>query len=124
MRHKVWRFAGCCGTTDRVAIWRMHIGKRKYVIASLGAMGVLVVLFMFWKPTDSAKYEISAAAKAAEDAFAVSYADQTDGDYQTFLKAIRSGRIVARVGSAVILPAQGLCFAIPSNTAPTWMPTT
>jgi L-lactate transport len=36
------------------------------LIASLGALGVLVVLFMFWKPTDSEKYELSAAAKAAE----------------------------------------------------------
>src|SRR3984957_14556272 len=36
------------------------------LIASLSAMGVLVVLFMFWKPSDSAKYELSAAAKAAE----------------------------------------------------------
>jgi L-lactate transport len=36
------------------------------LIASLGALGVLVILFMFWKPTDSEKYELSAAAKAAE----------------------------------------------------------
>ncbi len=36
------------------------------LIASLGALGVLVVLFMFWKPKDSQKYELSAAAKAAE----------------------------------------------------------
>ena len=36
------------------------------LIASLCAMGVLVVLFLFWKPTDSAKYELSAAAKAAD----------------------------------------------------------
>ena len=36
------------------------------LIASLAAMGVLVMLFMFWKPKDSEKYEISAAAKAAE----------------------------------------------------------
>ncbi len=36
------------------------------LIASLGALGVLVILFMFWKPTDSAKYELSAEAKAAE----------------------------------------------------------
>jgi L-lactate transport len=36
------------------------------LIASLAALGVLVVLFMFWKPTDSQKYELSAAAKAAE----------------------------------------------------------
>jgi L-lactate permease len=36
------------------------------LIASLCALGVLVVLFMFWKPKDSEKYELSAAAKAAE----------------------------------------------------------
>jgi lactate permease len=36
------------------------------LIASLSALGVLVVLFMFWKPKDSEKYELSAAAKAAE----------------------------------------------------------
>ncbi len=36
------------------------------LIASLCAMGVLVVLFMVWKPTDSGKYELSAAAKADE----------------------------------------------------------
>ncbi|MBV9771461.1 MAG: lactate permease LctP family transporter [Bryobacterales bacterium] len=36
------------------------------LIASLGALGVLVVLFLFWKPKDKDKYELSAAAKAAE----------------------------------------------------------
>ena len=36
------------------------------LIASLCALGVLVVLFMFWKPKDNEKYELSAAAKAAE----------------------------------------------------------
>ena len=36
------------------------------LIASLCALGVLVVLFMFWKPKDSEKYELTAAAKAAE----------------------------------------------------------
>src|SRR5580698_1819124 len=36
------------------------------LIASLCALGVLVVLFMFWKPVDSEKYELTAAAKAAE----------------------------------------------------------
>src|ERR1700733_8813924 len=36
------------------------------LIASLCALGVLVVLFMFWKPTDFKKYELTAAAKAAE----------------------------------------------------------
>jgi len=36
------------------------------LIASLAALGVLVVLFLFWKPKDKDKYELSAAAKAAE----------------------------------------------------------
>jgi len=36
------------------------------LIASLCAMGVLVVLFIVWKPKDSEKYELSAAAKAEE----------------------------------------------------------
>src|ERR1700733_10447236 len=36
------------------------------LIASLCALGVLVVLFMFWKPTDFKKYELTAAARAAD----------------------------------------------------------
>src|SRR6202451_1285871 len=36
------------------------------LIASLCAMGVLLVLFMVWKHKDSEKYELSAAAKAEE----------------------------------------------------------
>ena len=36
------------------------------LIASLCALGVLVVLFLFWKPKDKDKYELTAAAKAAE----------------------------------------------------------
>ena len=36
------------------------------LVASLCALGVLVVLFLFWKPKDSGRYELTAAAKAAE----------------------------------------------------------
>src|SRR5579863_9013583 len=66
---KVFPAAVLCGVTFaglQFAISNFVGPQLTDLIASLCSLGVLVVLFLFWKPKDKDKYELSAAAKLAE----------------------------------------------------------